>query len=78
MNQVKPSEQVVGRVTTVSLSQLVARRLRATLVRGLTQTRFLLVLSDCDWLFSRQMFPLQEGRRSSCVCLFIERNPRQR
>lgn len=51
MNQVKPSEQVVGRVTTVSLSQLVARRLRATLVRGLTQTRFLLVLSDCDWLF---------------------------
>lgn len=32
MNQVKPSEQVVGPVATVSLSRLVARRLRSMLV----------------------------------------------
>lgn len=32
MNQVKPSEQVVDRVATVSLSRLVTRRPRAALV----------------------------------------------
>lgn len=39
MNQVKPSEQVVGRIAMVLLSGLVARALRATLVTALTQAR---------------------------------------
>lgn len=48
MNQVKPSKQVVGRVATVSLSRLVTRPPQAALVRGLTQARFVMVLTDCD------------------------------
>lgn len=48
VNQVNPSEQVVGRVA--SLSRLVARPPRGTLVRGLTQERLVVVLTDCDWL----------------------------
>lgn len=40
MNQVKLSEQVAGRVTTVSLSRLVTRPPRGTLVRGLTQKSY--------------------------------------
>lgn len=49
MNQVKRSEQVVGRVATAPLSRLVARPPQGTLVRGLTQKRLVVVLTDCDW-----------------------------
>lgn len=49
-NQVNPSEQVVGRVATASLSRLVARPPRGTLVRGLTQERLVVVVTACYWL----------------------------
>lgn len=73
MNQVKPSEQVVGRVATVSLSRLVTPPppLRAMVVTGLTQAPFVMVLTDCDWLFFTVVcrgFPLPGGHSMNKCC----------